>query len=241
MKLSRPDIDNIRAALVVCRAAGIESVVITDNKVRGTTPTTKVSIISDVPLSFDSKLVIGIGRVDDFASRLALFPTDIAIEGKENDTGAVSLLTITGGRSRIQFRCTAERLIKYPKANNDEAVAYVKASKGEVQQLVRAIKTLGSETFVLAIGRDGIVRLESTSPTNETFAMELAEPVVFESDPQGVVHTYEGGRVASTLDLAVREVDDVTLIVGEMGSLTFTAGGQTMVAIPDANQEDDDE
>lgn len=241
MKLTASDVEQLRTAFAVCRVAGIDAVVVTDNQIRGVAPTSKMAIISPAKFSFDKNIKIGIGRIGEFEKRAAVFTTALEGEGKENDKGDISILTLKAGKSSIQFRCTAEKMIKYPKENEDSTIATVKLTKAEVQQIARAVKTLAAETLTLAIGRDGSIKFECTAPTNESFSAEVAAEAVFEGDPQGIVNIYEGDRFASVLDAAARESDDVILELGEYGSLTLNIKGHTLIALPNANMEDDNE
>ena len=241
MKITASDVEQLRTAFAVCRVAGIDAVVVTDNQVRGVAPTSKMAIISPAKFSFDSTLKIGIGRIGEFEKRAAIFTTPMEGEGKENDKGEISILTLKAGKSSIQFRCTAERMIKYPKQNEDTTIVTIKMTKGEVQQIARAVKTLAAETLTLAIGRDGVIKFECAAPTNESFSAEITASADFEGDPQGIVHIYEGDRFASVLDAAAREADEVVLELGEYGSLTLNIKGHTLVALPNANMEDDNE
>lgn len=241
MKLSTDDVEKIRGALAVCRAGSVDAVVITDNKIRGVAPSSKLAIISSLHLSIDPTIKIGIGRLAEFEKRLSIFGGNVTIEGKTNDNNEAIVLTLAAGKSKVQFRCTAERLIKYPKENADEPVAIVKANKGEVAEISRAIKSLGAETFTIAVGRDGSVKVECSSPTNEAFATQLQLDAEFENDPQSLVNIYEGDRLATILDAAARDTDEVVLVIGELGSITLQLKGHELVALPNVNQEDDDE
>jgi hypothetical protein len=241
MNLTNNDVEQLRAAFQICRVAGIDAVVVTDNQIRGVTPSTKMAVISPASFSFDSTIKLGIGRIGEFEKRLNIFAGAVEGEGKLNDANEVSVITLGAGRSKVQFRCTSERLIKYPKANDDDVVATITAKKSEVQQVSRAVKTLGAEQLTLAIGRDGAVKFECSSPTNEAFATEFDTKAEFESDPQGIVHIYEGDRFATVLDAAARDAEEVTMVLGELGSLTISIKGHTVVALPEANQENDDE
>lgn len=241
MKLTPNDIENLRGAFAVCRIAGIDAAVITDGKVRGVTPTSKMAMISDVGFSFDADVKIGIGRIAEFEKRLSVFSGNIEGEAKVNEKNEVSLLTLRSGKSSIQFRCTSEKLIKYPKKNEDPEECIVRASKAEIAQISRAVKSLGAETLTLAIGRDGAVKFECSAPTNEAFSTEIAAEAAFENGPKGIVHIYEGDRFASVLDASVRDADEVLLVLGEGGSISLSIKGHVLIALPDANQEEDDE
>lgn len=241
MRLTSEDIEQLRRAFTVCRIAGIDAVVVTDNQVRGMTPSTKMAIITPVTLTIDPTVKIGIGRISEFEKRLSIFDGLVEVEAKVSDTKDVSLLTLSVGKTKIQFRCTAEKLIRYPKRNEDERQCIVLAGKKELAQLSKAVRTLGAETLTLAVGRDAGVRFECSSPTNETFVTSLEQDAVFENDPQAIVHIYEGSGLATVLDHAAREYDTTALAIGEYGSLTVAIGGHTIIALPEANQEDEDE
>lgn len=241
MKMTQTDVEQLRSAFAVCRTAGIDAVVITDNKVRGITQTAKMAIISDVKLSFDPTLKIGIGRIGELEKRLAIFTSDVSIEGKVNDNNEVSVLTIAAGKSKVQFRCTSEKMIKYPKSNDDPAVCVITATKAEITQIARATKTLGAEALTIAIGRDSTVKFECSASTNEAFGTALDAEASFVDEPQAIVHIYEGDRFATVLDAAAREADEVSLVLGDFGSITVSIKGHTLMAMPEANQEDDDE
>jgi hypothetical protein len=242
MKMTTKDVEQLRSAFAVCRSASIDAVMITDNQIRGvSTPSGKMAIISKLDLSFDSAIKIGIGRLAELEKRLSIFSTELDIDVKVNDNNEASLLTIASGKSKIQFRCTAERLIKYPKTNEDEDVCVVRASKGEISQMARAVKTLSAESLTLAIGRDNGVRFECTSPTNETYVSSLETSAAFVDAPQAIVNKYEGDKFASVLDAAARDVDELDLVIGAFGSITISMKGHTLIAMPEVNEEDDDE
>lgn len=241
MKMTPEDIEQLRSAFAICRVAGIDAAVVTDNQVRGLSPNAKMAIITPVNLTIDKEVKIGIGRIGEFDKRLQIFGGNISVDTKINDANEVSVMTLKSGKSTVQFRCTAERMIKYPKFNEDPEACTIIANKAEVAQIARAVKTLGAETLTLAIGRDNSIKFECTSPTNESFTAELSNEATFVDDPQGIVHIYEGDRLATVLDAAARDTDEVAMVVGEFGSLTILIKGHTLVAMPEANQEDDDE
>ena len=61
---------------------------------------------------------IGVGRVDELLSRLAAFDgatADITV----NPQNEASIITIKATRSKLEFRCTAPRMIAFPKQNDD--------------------------------------------------------------------------------------------------------------------------
>ncbi len=241
MKMTIDDIEQLRSAFAVCRIAGIDAVVVTDNRIAGVASSNKMALISNLNFSFDPTLKIGIGRVAELEKRLSIFTSTPDIEMTVNDRNEASLLTISSGKSKIQFRCTAERLVKYPKSNEDEDLCVIKISKAEVSQITRAVKTLGAEALTLAIGRDNSVKVECLSPTNESFATLLEASSDFIDAPQAIVNSYEGDRFTTVLDAASRDSESLDLVIGAFGSITISMKGHTLIAMPNVNQEDDDE
>lgn len=241
MKMTKADVDQLKIAIAVCRIADIDSVMITDNKIRGVAASGKMAILSKAVFTFDPTIKLGIGRLSEFEKRLSIFANETTIEGRLNETDEVSLLTIASGKSKVQFRCTSERFIKYPKSNDDAEKCVVNVSKVEINQIARAAKTLAAETLTLAVDKLGNVKFECSSPTNETFISEINSKAEFVNDAESCVHIYSGSLLASVLDAAARDIDDLNIIVGEFGSITVSLKGHTILAMPETNQENDDE
>jgi hypothetical protein len=241
MKLTHEDLLRIRSAFSVCRSGGIEAVVISEGQIRGISVTGKAAIISKLGVSTGDTR-IGVGRISDLEKRLGIFTGEILAEGTVNQNNDCSLLSIKAGRSSIQFRCTAEKFIKYPKSMSDDAVCSFSMSKSEVQQLARAVRTLGAEIITFQFKKtDKSIHIESTSATNETFKTVLEGSADFEGEAQNIVHTYEGNCLSTMLDSAARDADAVDAVLGEAGSLTIIINGHTMVMMPEANNEGEDD
>ena len=241
MKLTHEDLLRIRSAFAVCRSGGIESVVISEGQIRGISAAGKAAIISKLGVNTGDAR-IGVGRISDLEKRLAIFPGEMLAEGTVNQNNDCALLSIKAGRSTIQFRCTAEKFIKYPKSMSDDAICSFAMTKSEVQQLARAVRTLGAEIITFQFKKsDNSIHIESTSPTNETYKTVLEGSAEFVGDPQNIVHVYEGNCLSTMLDIAARDVDAVDVILGEAGSLTIIINGHTMVMMPEANNEGEDD
>lgn len=241
MNLTNNDIEELRAAFAVCRIAGIDAAVITEDQVRGVSPTSKMAVISPANLSFDPNVKIGIGRISEFEKRLNIFAGAVEGEAKLNDSNEVSVLTLKAGKSKVQFRCTAEKYIKYPKENEDAPQVVITASKAEVQQISRALRTLDAENLTIAVGRDLTVRFECSSQTNEPFVMSLEALAEFEGDSVPIVQIYADKQLPAVLDAAARDSTEVTMAIGEYGSMTMMVKNQVLLVMPEANSEGEDD
>ena len=241
MKLTESDVAQLRAAFSSARIAGVESVFITENLVRGITLNTRSAIITPVKLSIDSAVKIGVGRMAELEKRLNIFGTEATAELKLNDKNEVTVLDIRSGKSKIEFRCTSERMIKYPKTLEDTELCKLKITKDEASQISRAIKSLSAQSITLAIGRDSGVSFECSSDTNEAFSVEIEAKAIFENPAAAAVHIYDGDRFSTVLDAAARDADAVVTLGELFGSLTFDVKGHTLILMPIADHEGDDD
>lgn len=241
MKLTASDVKTLRQSFQVCRTVSIDSVVITDGQIRGVSLTGKTAIISPIELSIDKEVKIGISRLAELEKRLSIFEGEIGADAKMNEHNEVSVLTLSSGRSKLQFRCTSEKMIRYPKQNEDTTVVSVKLKKSEVQMISKAVRSLGAETMILAIQRSGEVKVECYSPTREVFETFLDNQAEFEEANSAFVNIYEGDKFVSILEASAKSDDEVQVFIGEFGSATVLVSGEVIIMTPQSNQEDDDE
>jgi len=238
MKTIQTDIDELKSILAACKIVGVDGIVIHEGQARGAKPSLDAAILSPANFSFSSDLRIGIGRCGELEKRLNIFSGPVDIEGKVNDAGDVSMLTLSSGKTKVQFRCTSANLMKYPKKNEDQPVVMITFSKAEVQQANRAVKTLGAENIVIQVTRAGVVNLECFDASNDKFTIELAKAAEFVEDAEGVVQTYLGGLLVDVLDAACKDSEETTIVLGEAGSITATAKGHTLLIMSQINGEE---
>lgn len=229
MKLTQKDVEEIRTILAACKVIGVEGVVLTNEHAGALRPDHNAAVISSTQIKFADGVSLGIGRVAELEKRLNVFQGEVEIEGKVNDAGQVALLTLSSGRSKIQFRCTAATLMKDPKANHDPTIFAVTLNKLEAQTLTRAAKTLGAERIMLQVGRNGEVRFECAGAESDKFDVQLSSPAEFIDEAVSEVFAYGAGLAGDVIDAAVKEGDEFTLLIGETGSLTTTIKGKTVV------------
>lgn len=237
MKLTNTDIDELKSILSACKVIGVDAIVIHQGMARGAKISLDAAILSPTSLSVSEDLRIGIGRVGELEKRLSIFSGPIEIEGKINEAGDVSMLTLSSGKTKVQFRCTNAKLMKYPKSNEDQPVALITFSKAEVQQAAKAAKTLASEKMVIQISRAGIVTLECVDSSNDRFSIELAKEVEFVEEAEGIVQTYLAGLLVDVLDAGVKDADELTIVLGEAGSITATAKSHVLLVMSQINGE----
>ena len=238
MKLTHTDVDALKSILAACKIIGVEGVVINEGLARGAKPSIDGAILSQSNMSIPPEIRMGIGRVSELEKRISIFQGPVEIEGKTNDAGDVSMLILSSGKSKVQFRCTNANLMKYPKSNEDQPVAMITFSKTEVQQAQKAAKTLASENIVLQVSRAGVAKLECSDSANDRFDIELAKEVEFVEEAEGIAQTYLAAMFVDVLDAACKDSEEVTIVLGEAGSITATAKGHTLLVMPQISGED---
>ena len=239
MKTIQTDIAELKSILAACKLVGVEGVVIHEGLARGAPPSLNAAILSEADLSFSKDLRIGIGRVSELEKRLNIFSGPVDIEGKTNDAGDVSMLTLSSGKTKVQFRCTNANLMTYPKVNEDQPVVLITFTKAEVQQANKAVKTLAATDIVIQVSRAGVVKLECSDSANDRFDIELANEAEFIEDADSIVQTYLASILVDVLDAACKTSEEVTVRLGEAGSLTAEALGHTLLVLPQINGEEE--
>jgi hypothetical protein len=239
MKLTAPDIENLRAALAVCRVVGIELAVLRDGKILGVNDKRDAAIISQLNLSCPPAVKVGIGRVDELTKRVGLFGEGVEAELKVNDKSEVSQITLSAGRTKLQFRCTSMALLdrKYPQENVDTEAAVVSFTRAEVTQLSQGARTLGAETIVIRVSSAGEAHVECSDSNNDRFALTLESQAEFVTVPESTVFVYRAELLAGLLTSAAKDLDVVTVAIGEGGSLTCVLRNHTLIIMPQATGE----
>ena len=238
MKLTPKDIEELRTILSVCKTLGIEGIILNEGRVRGAKPSLDVAIISDTNLSISEALRVGIGRVSELDKRLGIFGADINVDGKCNEAGDVSMLTMTAGKTKLQFRCTSVALMRAPKSNDDVPVCTIKVTKAEAALIAKASKTLSAETIVLYVNRAGAAKLECSDSAKDKFEIELSNQVKYADEEQSLVQTYLAGLFVDVIDQGTRDTEEIDLIVGEVGSITAALKGHTVMIMPRLTDDD---
>lgn len=236
MKLIKEDITRLRTALLAAKLAGLESVVFSEGKVRGINPAHNGVIFSTCTLEIDPEITIGISRLSELEKRMSLFGDDITIEAEVTEAKKCRKLLIKAKTSKMDFRCTDEKLIKYPKTvgQDDEAVC-IKITKSEVSLISKAIKTLGPEQITVQIKKDGIVHIEAIDSNNDRFETDLSNTAEFISDPIGIVNNYQTGSngvFLSMLEYSIKDLEEMDLVMTASGNISLSCFGHSLIAIP---------
>ena len=232
MKLTSKDIEELRRILAAAKIMEIEGIVLDEGMARGARIAIDAAIISESKLDIPANLRIGIGRVGELEKRLSIFSGEVSIEGKANDSGDVTLLTIVSGKSKMQYRCQSVNLMQYPKRNEDPEMCRVSISKAEAALIVKSIKTFSADAVVFQVTRTGAVRIECVDSANDKFEIELAAQVKYVDEASSFVQSYNPNLFINILDHAGRDGEEVELVLGEVGSLTGRIKGHTVMIFP---------
>lgn len=224
----------LKKVISLCKTLGIEGLAFVEGKVMGLNDKRNLCIISQLDLQADAKL--GVGRVSELDKRFALF-SEATIDCRQNDKGEVTVMTMQAGRSKAQFRCTSLSVLKYPKSNEDPESFILTFTKDDVTNLVKALRTFGAETLVIRAGKDGAAVIEFSDKTNDVFSMVLESKVEFVGEESTTLFTYSADRFASILEIASREQETVTAVIGESGSLTTLLRAHTIILLPSVDSE----
>ena len=234
MKLTSAQLLDLRKALMAGKLAGLDSIVFANDKVAGLHEGHTAAVFSDLKL-LEPGITMGIVRLGELDKRLALFGDDVLVELEIADSKNVRRLAIKKGSSKIDFRCTAEKLITYPKTNTDDAGIFLTFTKPEVAMLSKGAKTLGAEQLTLQVKRDGTVHIECKDKNGDSFEIDLETPAAFAEDAYGYVNPFDvssGGVFLPLLEHMVKDADTADLVIMKTGNIGMTAYGHHVIAIP---------
>ena len=244
MKLSSEDFQNLQNILTAVSVCGIDSIIIEDGLVRGTNSTVNAFIISNfnVP-QLPQKM--GLSRLSALTSRLSVFDkASPVIDAKETDRGEISMLDISAGRSKVQFRCTSTMLIKAPKAINDDAAYKIFANKEELKLIIDSTRVMGAKRVTMSIKQDLTVQFDVSDSANDTFTTTLETKAEVLGDHDGtVVHNFPSDTLLPVLKTAGSDADGVMFEVGQQGFIKIKMLGHAIALAPqvDGEQGEDDE
>jgi hypothetical protein len=238
MNFSQTDVEILRSILTLCKTVGVDSIVLSGGKVMGAAASKKLAIIAETGLEqLDIATPVGIGRLAELEKRLSIFGDSVSISGETGKSGEMVRLTLSSGRSKAQFRCTATSMIKHPKENADVPLVVATMSKAEVQQLVKAAKTFGAETIIFKISSAGDVHIECVDSTNDQFTTGTDKPAEFVDEAENVLFTYLASYLTTVLDVGTRDADSIDLVFGHAGSITASVRGYSLMIMPNINED----
>lgn len=239
MILNEKMTSQILAALNVCKTLDIESAMLFEDKIRGAKDSLDSAIISNLDLGIPD-VKIGIGRVSELLKRLGAIDNP-KIVVTTNDKGDATVLSVEGGRTKMQFRCTASTMIQYPKVNEDEAIAVVTLTAAEAKQLVKAVNTMGAKHVTLQLTRQGAVIFEAIDPaTNDNLSIALETPGELVGDEKSFVFNYLTALLMKTITAAQTGDQGVSLVVGGVGSISVNVHGHDAFVMAHLTGDEDD-
>lgn len=238
MNFSPKDAEILRSILTLCKTVGVDSIVLSGGKVMGAAASKKLAIIADAGLEqLGCDTPVGIGRLAELEKRLSIFGDGASISGETGKSGEMMRLTLSSGRSKAQFRCTATSMIKHPKENADVPLVVATMTKAEVQQLVKAAKTFGAETIIFKISSAGDVHIECVDSTNDQFTTGTEKQAEFIDEADNVLFTYLASYLTTVLDVGTRDADSIDLVFGHAGSITASVRGYSLMIMPNINED----
>lgn len=241
MKLNLESVNELSTLLTICRAVGIESAVLSEGQFRGINPGKSVCILTKTELQLENNATLGVGRINELSKRLDLFSGNVAIDATTNNRGEISQMMIGSGKSKTNFRCTSEKVIRYPKSNEDEAVATITLTKDEVTAIARAADALGAVHVAVHCNKNKQIKVECVEDsTNDLFSIEIEGEVDFFDEAQTFVLNFLAKDFKNITALAVKSNDSVSLVLGAV-SATVMVNAHTLVLLSQLTGEEDDE
>ena len=241
MKLSNDDVKNLQSILATADLGGITSVVIEDGKARGVSSDRAYAMVStfNVP-AFPQK--VGLDKLNALKARLNLLGESVVINAVESERGEISILELSAGKSRVQYRCTSTAMIKAPSRIADEVISNVYVSKDEMKLVLDAVKVMNSKKVALCIRKNNAVSFEILDGNNDAFKTDLTSPAKSLTDDDiTCVHYYPAEVFSSVMRHQMTQLDTITLGIGEAGVIKAEVNGHSIGLLPHIEDTDSED
>ena len=241
MKVSAQTIATFDNLLQTLNTIGIEKVIIEPGKIRAIDERKTVGTITDqnVP-DFDGN-VVAVSRVKTLKDRLNLAKAqgDVAINATKSDKEAtITMLEVSAGKSKTQFRCAAPEALKVPKTFNDKAAYELVISSKQIPLIAQADATMASDGITIASKNGSTVSIELADTSKDLFVFELDNPAtaINGTTAGSFVHKYTSKALLSLLKEAAKTsaTDDVKITIGAQGILFVDVNGYKFFTLPQA-------
>ena len=235
MKLSTKSVIQLEAILQTAVIGGIDALIFEDGAARGMNADKSFAMIANDNIP-ELPQKMGLSKISSLLSRMALFKSDMNIDVKESERGEISVIEISSGKNKVQFRCTSTILIKAPKSINDTLGCKVMLTKQESKTLLDAIRVMGAKTASLTIMKNGTTRFNLLDDSHNDFTLVLEQESVREDT---VVFPYKTDVLVSLIRNK-SELNEIVLDIGEMGTIKTDINGYSVTVIPEISEDGDD-
>jgi hypothetical protein len=240
MKLDAEDILALKTLLAVCQVGSIDMFLIEDGVARGVNESKTFALISENNIPKFNKSV-GIVRAKTLKSRIDVFGNkDISINAVESAKNEISMLEISSGKNKVQFRCANTMLFekKVPRAINDNPAFSFFISPEDAKMILDAVKVMGAKQIVLYV--NGKVSFEISDESNEVFTVSLDTEVEKHADDE-----IESSVVCYTADVFCNVLQHLKsssapILICAKGTLKTVLMGHEIALLPQVAQRFND-
>lgn len=240
MKLSAESIAQLDSLVQTAMTAGLKKLVIESGKVRGIDEKQSVVIISTTNVPDLQGKQVGINRIDQLSARINLVKSqgDLSIEATESQQNSddISLLDLSVGKTKAQFRCASVEAVKgVPKNITDTLVWEIKVSGKVLPTITQGISAMGAEQLTIA-SRDGkSVSFECVDTNKDVFTTDAEDaPIWTGSGNPGTsfCQKYPAKTLLALIKEALKTEPQVVLRLGEGGILNLEVNKFNFYVIP---------
>ena len=238
MKLTTDAINRLSTLIQTSMVAGLKKMIIEPGKIRGIDEKQSVVVITTDNVPDLSGKSIGITRIEQLSARLALVGSqgDVAIEATETPSNDISILDLSSGKTKAQFRCATVEAVKgIPKNITDVLVWEVAVNSKLLPTLTQAVSAMSAETITIA-SRDGAsVSFECIDLNKDVFTTDA------EDGPQWIgsgtpstsfVNKYPAKTLLGLLKEASKSTDPVIIKIGQGGILSLKVNSFDFFVLP---------
>jgi 3-dehydroquinate synthase class II len=240
LKLTTDTIAQLDQLVQTAMIAGLKKLVIEPGKIRGIDEKQSVVVISTANVPDLSGKQLGITRIDQLSARINLVKTqgDLTIDATESTANSadISLLELSVGKTKAQFRCASVEAVKgVPKNITDTLVWEIKVGGKIIPTITQGISAMGSDHLMIA-SRDGkTVSFECVDTNKDVFTIDADSAPDWIGDgtaPTSFCQKYPAKTLLALIKEALKTEPVVALRLGEGGILNLEVNKFNFYVIP---------
>lgn len=240
MKLSNDDIAKLNRLLKAAKVAGIDSIVIKDGLASGADAMhehSQCALFSknDIP-NLTHKM--GLSRLGMLRNNLEILKNEISIDAKENERGEISLLDISSGKTKFQFRCTATSLITAPVSISEDSLGVISITKEEFELISQQVRILSSAFITISIKPTGETIFSLMSVERDAVTIgPITNSIEFVESTSSSMTCHYAAPFFLSIAKAAGDDNGFNFIFGVEGMLTFNVEGHDIFLLQRINTD----
>ena len=240
MKLSTDSIFLLDQLVQSAMVADLQKMIVEKGSIRGIDAKNSVVLVTTDNVPDLGGKQAAINRISELSARLSLVKAQgsLDIDATVSTTNAddISLLDLSSGKTKAQFRCAAVEAMKgVPKSIKDNLVWELKIDGKLLPILTQGVSAMGADRMTIASKDGKLVSIECVDSNKDVFTTEVEDAPVWigaGAPASSFCLQYPAKTLLALLKESVKMANPVIIKLGEGGILSLKMNGFDFFVLP---------